>query len=205
MYNMNILCVNGSPKKDISASGLFLEILQKNFINCRDINQISILDAEDIEFISKYKVVIIAFPLYIDGVPSHVLRFMKKIEKISNNISIYIIINCGFIEPHHNKYAVEIVKNWCKRSNFIFSGGIAYGAGPMVQSTPIGKGPNKNIERALKDLAKNIENNSIVEVEYVKPNLPRFLYMKVANISWKIEGKRNGLSKKDLYRELNLY
>lgn len=200
---MRTVCINASPKKRNSTSAELLNKLDsiledKSYIlNLSNIDEYD--DIKDIENL------IIAFPLYVDGIPSHLLDWMKHIESIMKNnineVRVYIIINCGFIEPHQNRYAIEIMKNWCKKSNLTFYGGIALGGGGMTHASPIGKGPNKNIGKALEELARNIKNKEYRDIVLVKPNFPRFLYIKAAHIGWKKQGKKNGLEKRDLYRK----
>ncbi|MNP52975.1 hypothetical protein D3C76_1474050 [compost metagenome] len=70
-----------------------------------------------------------------------------------------------------------------------------------LKSIPIGKGPKKNIGKAINYLADNINNFKASENMYISPNFPRFIYMFLADRSWEGQAKENGLKKKNLFRK----
>ena len=100
---MKTVFINGSPKKKLSVSSYLLgvvrflvrgEVVSEQVRNSGDHERVlnSIRDAENVVF---------GMPLYVDGVPSHVLAFMKEMERfcIDNNIrlNVYVVSNGGFI------------------------------------------------------------------------------------------------------------
>lgn len=79
---MKTVFINGSPKKHFSASGYFLKlqslfvVSQTEFVQLRNrrnhkeiMNQFIDADA-----------VVLSVPLYVDGLPSHVLAFLQDME-----------------------------------------------------------------------------------------------------------------------------
>lgn len=78
---------------------------------------------------------VLVMPLYVDGIPSHVLELMEMIQahtqKTPVRLKVYSIMNCGFYEGVQCEYALEMVECWCLRCGFSFQGGRGIGAGEM--------------------------------------------------------------------------
>ena len=135
---MKTIFINGSPKKKLSVSSYLLgivrlwvrgEVVSEQVRNAGDHERVleSIKDADTVVF---------GMPLYVDGVPSHMLAFMKAMEKfcIDNDIhlKVYIVSNGGFIEGCQNKPLMQVLENFCKRCSFQWCGGVGIGGGVML-------------------------------------------------------------------------
>ena len=135
---MKTVFINGSPKKKLSVSSYLLgivrllvrgEVVTEQVRNAKDHERIlnSIRDADTVVF---------GLPLYVDGVPSHMLTFMKEMEKfcIESNIhlNVYVLSNGGFIEGCQNKALMQVFENFCKRCHFEWRGGVGIGGGVML-------------------------------------------------------------------------
>jgi len=135
---MKTVFINGSPKKKLSVSSYLLgivrllvrgEVVTEQVRNAKDHERIlnSIKDADTVVF---------GLPLYVDGVPSHMLTFMKEMEKfcIENNIhvNVYVLSNGGFIEGCQNKALMQVFENFCNRCKFKWCGGVGIGGGVML-------------------------------------------------------------------------
>lgn len=135
---MKTVFINGSPKKKLSVSSYLLglvrllvrgEVVKDQVRNAGDYERIlnSIVDADNVIF---------GLPLYVDGVPSHMLSFMKEMERfcIEKNIqlSVYVVSNGGFIEGCQNRPLMQVFENFCKRCNFQWRGGVGIGGGVML-------------------------------------------------------------------------
>jgi len=117
---MKIALINGSPKVKESASGNIIEelkgIIEKDnvqIINC-DLHKAQVSDEQKEELYS-CDAIIFAFPLYVDGIPSHLLYCLKVLQEYFNTkeskpIRIYTIVNCGFFEGQQNAIAIDILK-----------------------------------------------------------------------------------------------
>lgn len=135
---MKTVLIDCSPKKKLSASG-FLVWFTSRFLkgtrvkeklrNRRDHERIldSIKDADNIVF---------AMPLYVDSVPSHILPFLKEMENDTSgtgkNHRIYVIANNGFIEGRQNEALMQVMENFCLRSDNTWCGGLGIGGGVML-------------------------------------------------------------------------
>ncbi|MCR4807109.1 MAG: hypothetical protein K5857_05485 [Lachnospiraceae bacterium] len=135
---MKTVLIDCSPKKKLSVSGflawftgLFIKgtRVREKLRNRRDHERIleTVRDADNIVFVT---------PLYVDGVPSHVLPFLKEMEKDTGDAGtdhrIYVIANNGFIEGRQNEPLMQIMENFCARSNNTWCGGIGIGGGVML-------------------------------------------------------------------------
>ncbi len=135
---MKTVLIDCSPKKRLSASGflawftgLFIkgERVREKLRTKRDHERIlnTIKDAETVVF---------AMPLYVDGVPSHVLPFLKEMEthegEKDNNHRVYVLANNGFIEGRQNEPLMQVMENFCLRSSNTWCGGLGIGGGVMM-------------------------------------------------------------------------
>ena len=81
--------------------------------------------------------VCISFPLYVDGLPSHLAEFLSLAEEYckarSLRFRLYAIANNGFIEGQQNRTALRILESWCLHSGAVWSGGIGIGGGVMLR------------------------------------------------------------------------
>jgi multimeric flavodoxin WrbA len=206
-----IALINGSPKGRGSASNCILQELKP--LLAQDGNRVleyhfrnPALSPTEMEEIRDCDVLIFAFPLYVDGIPSHLLSCLVQLERYlaaipKKEIMVYSIVNCGFYEGEHNELAVEMLKNWCIKAGLTWGQGIGIGAGgmlPMLQNVPIGHGPKKNLGKGLAQLAHNVLERTSGESLFFTANLPRIVYKLAAEIGWRRSIKANGLKRQDL-------
>lgn len=140
---MKTVFINGSPKKKFSASNYFLKLQsafvkgQTVFLNLRNrsdhkniLNQLVDADA-----------VVFSMPLYVDGLPSHILTFLQDMESFckehSLSLNVYVLSNNGFIEGNQNVPSFHVMENFCVRSNLQWCGGIGIGGGVMFNALRI--------------------------------------------------------------------
>lgn len=144
---MNILVINASPKKRFSCSGYLAGVL-KGFLAGHHVQKTTLAGPRVYNNIfsqfAHIDALVLAMPLYVDGVPSHVLRFMQQAETVCRennyNFKVYAVANCGFYEGRQCKNELDILHCWCQRSGLQWCGGIGIGAGPMLgilRITPI--------------------------------------------------------------------
>lgn len=135
---MKTVFINCSPKKHFCASAYFI-FLQRLFVGGKKVTEklrtptdhdrilVQLDDAQNVVF---------SLPLYVDGVPSHVLRFMEKMETYCKEkdlkLSVYCLANNGFIEGRQNEPLMQIFENFCSRAGLNWGGGIGVGGGVML-------------------------------------------------------------------------
>lgn len=162
---------------------------------------------EEITLLADCDLLLLAFPLYVDGIPSHLLHCLRQLEGAfrapgGKEIMVYTIVNCGFYEDAHNELAIAMMKNWSERAGLKWGQGLAIGGGgmlPFLKSIPLGRGPFKKLKPAFAQLASHALNRSSGETIFFTPAFPRFLYKLAGEIGWRQAVKANGLRSGDLF------
>ena len=135
--------VNCSPKKRFCASSYFI-MLQRLFVGGEKIT-LKLRTPADyaaiLEQLGDAQNVVFALPLYVDGIPSHVLRFMERLEAHAKardvRLTVYVIANNGFIEGRQNEPLMQTFEHFCTRAGFMWGGGVGIGGGVMLNVTRI--------------------------------------------------------------------
>ncbi len=205
---MRIALIDGSPKVNNSASSVLLEDLKEYWREDAEVVNFGFHSAaiskEVIEELSKADAWVFAYPLYVDGIPGHLLSCLIQLEEAhlqNRQIHIYGIVNCGFYEGIQTKLALKLLQNWSRKAGLIWSGGIGVGGGgglAMMPKLEPGHGPKAPIDKALAAFSDIIFNKKVKENIYVSVAFPRFLYKMGAQIGWRQMIKANGGKSKDL-------
>ena len=135
---MKTVFINGSPKKKFSASAYFLSV-QKLFVKGEKVKEV-LRNKKDhnriLDTLNDGDAVVFCLPLYVDGVPSHVLAFLKDMEIFCREkqlkLNVYVIANNGFIEGIQSEALLQVFRNFCVRSGLTWGGGSGIGGGVML-------------------------------------------------------------------------
>ncbi len=152
--------------------------------------------------------IVIGTPLYVDGLPSQLIRMFETFEKEYDKGSkrIYVLANMGLYESGQLINLLTAVRNWGETMRFEYGGALAVSAGELVggllEMTSIDSWPLKPIGGKMKQFALAIDEGRTTDDLYVGPRFPRFLYVAIANSGWKRMAKANGIEEKDLYRRI---
>lgn len=205
---MRIALINGSPKVNNSASGALLNDLKGYWGEKADIVHFNFRGAtiskEIIEELAETDAWVFAYPLYVDGIPGHLLSCLIRLEEAclqNPQIHIYGIVNCGFYEGIQAEFALKLLQNWSVKAGLRWGGGIGVGGGgglAMMPKLEPGQGPKAPVDKAIEVLANTIFNREVRENNYVSVAFPRFLYKMGAQIGWRQMIKANGGKVKDL-------
>lgn len=205
---MRVALINGSPKVGGSASDSLLADLKYYISERAETVELGLhntfVSEEALEKMRNSEVWVFAYPLYVDGIPAHLLSCLIQLEKAdwqNENIHIYGIVNCGFYEGIQTEYALELLRNWCIKTGFTWGGGVGVGGGGSLAQMPAakrGQGPKAPIEGALGVLADKMLQYEIQENKYVSVAFPRFLYKMAAQMGWRQMIRSNGGKMKDL-------
>ena len=209
---MKISIINGSPKAIKSNSeilGNYLSsLLKENEI--KKYYSISFrLNDENKNEIYNSDVLIFLFPLYVDGIPSNLLKLFVEFEKekvVNPATRVYCIVNNGFYEGKQNRLAILQMKNWCEKVKADWGQGIGVGAGellPYLKKYKLGKGPLKNLGKVLDKFSTNILTLKSDKDIYINPNWLKSLYFFQGTISWILKGRKNNLRVRELFRKSN--
>ncbi|MDL2318523.1 NAD(P)H-dependent oxidoreductase [Eubacteriales bacterium OttesenSCG-928-A19] len=195
---MRILLVHGSPKRTASATGMLLDALsgrlgEGHTLTRCDARELEGTQTEDADAI------VIGFPLYVDGLPSQLLRALQAAEgRMRPGAMVYAVVNNGFFEAEQNLPAFAMLRHWCARSGLVWGQGLGIGGGGMAQGLSLESGPLRPAGEALGALAESIIARRSGEDILVRPAFPRFLYIRFAHIGWRRDGRHNGVSRRAL-------
>lgn len=207
---MKIIIINGSPKtiksnSEILGNYLF-PLLKENNIKKYYSIYFQLNDKTKNEIYNS-DVLIFIFPLYVDGIPSNLLKLLVKFEKenvVRPKTKIYCIVNNGFYEGKQNFLALLHMKNWCKKVNAKWGQGIGIGSGellPYLKKFKLGQGPLKNLEKILNRLSRNILTLNSDKNIYINPNWPKILYFIQGSFSWILKARKNNLKIRELFKK----
>ena len=207
---MKIIIINGSPKtiksnSEILGNYLF-PLLKENNIKKYYSIYFQLNDKTKNEIYNS-DILIFIFPLYVDGIPSNLLKLLVKFEKeniVRPETKIYCIVNNGFYEGKQNFLALLHMKNWCKKVNAKWGQGIGIGSGellPYLKKFKLGQGPLKNLEKILNRLSRNILTLNSDKNIYINPNWPKILYFIQGSISWILKARKNNLKIRELFKK----
>ncbi|MDF2673430.1 MAG: hypothetical protein K0R09_1695 [Clostridiales bacterium] len=208
------LLLIGSPKTKNGTSealgNYLLQGLGKKGYEWEKLHILSILKNNGQELFNKVEdadIIILSFPLYVDSLPSPVIRALELIasnrggRRSDKKRGLISITNCGFPETFHNNTAVKICKNFADKNDFKWLGGFALGGGGALNGRPIEQlgGMTRNIVKALDMIAEAISNDESIPPEAFdlmsRKLIPQFLYTTFANSGWKTQAKKFNANK----------
>ena len=135
---MKTVFINCSPKKRFCASAYFI-FLQRLLTGGKKVTEKLRTPADHERILKQFddaRSVVFALPLYVDGIPSHVLSFMEKMEAYCREkelkLNVYCIANNGFIEGRQNEPLMQNFENFCARAGLFWGGGAGVGGGVML-------------------------------------------------------------------------
>ena len=209
---MRITLINASPKMNNSTSGSFLNMFKSNFENTADVVEMNLripmLTEEQKTILSNSDKIVFAFPLYVDGIPGHLLSCLVEMEQkklVKSGSFVYGIVNCGFYEGIQTETALRVLENWCDKVGVLWGGGLGIGGGGAMAYMPetLGtNGPMATIGKEIKTLAEHLKAGYIGENHYAQLAIPRFFYKLGGEMGWRNMARTNGLTKSDLDRKL---
>ena len=182
---MKTLIINGSPKTKNSNSEVLVNKLN-HYLNT-DTIQINIKNYKENIDLSNYNTIIFVFPLYVDGIPSHLLEALTNLN-INESTNIYAIVNCGFPESAHTKQSLDLIRNYSIHRNLNYKGGLGIGGcGGLngMNKNKLLKFTSKSIDKNIEELSEFILNNDPYKNTYITTNIPNSIYRYIGNLSWK--------------------
>ncbi len=160
--------------------------------------------------IDRSDLLVLAFPLYVDGLPSLVIRGLESIalhrstQENHHPLGLVAIVNCGFPEVHQNATALAICRRFAREANIQWMGGLAMGAGGVVDGQSIEKPALRSVARGLELAANAISQGEPVPQEAVelmaRPIMPGWAYTIICQVSWWVMGLKNGVAHRIKHR-----
>ncbi len=208
------LLLIGSPKVKNSTSealgNYLLEGLHKKGCICETLSIVSMLKNKEHELLDRVQdtdILIISFPLYIDSLPSPLIRAFELIDhsrnenRVDKKQSLIAIVNSGFPEAIQSDTALKICKKFGEKTGFTWLGGLTMGSGSVINGKPIEQlgGMTKNIIKALNLATEAIANDEGIPSEAIdlmtSKLMPVWLYSFIGNFSWKTQAKKFNMHK----------
>ena len=153
--------------------------------------------------------IVFCIPLYVDGLPSQVIRLMETFQKEyrGSRKKIYVLANMGLYESSQLVNLFSAVTQWSRKMDFEYCGGLGLSAGELMgglmEMIPFGKGPIKKAAEGMDLLARAINSESKTYDIYAEPKgFPKWLFIQIANTSWDRTARKNGIDPKEMYRQL---
>ena len=149
--------------------------------------------------------IVLCVPLYVDGLPSQVIKLMEQMEKRgAGNKRIYLLANMGLYESSQLDNLFGAVKQWCLKTGSEYCGGLGISAGELMgtlmEAIPFSRGTTKKASQGMDHLVRSIDNAEAMADIYAEPfAFPRWLYVWIANINWNRTSRKNGIKPKDMF------
>lgn len=205
---MKAALINGSPKFKESASGaLISDFLAGAYKKCDCVeikmNKPELTDGV-VDILAECSVWVFFYPLYVDGVPGHLLSCFKELEENKDAFGekvIYAVSNCGFYDGRQCEWSLDIIKHWSRRCGFIYGGGIGVGGGGALTAflnMKPGDKPRSKIDKALDFLLQKILEENVFDDFYTNVSIPRAIYKMAAEHGWGKSLVKNGKKRKDI-------
>ena len=157
-----------------------------------------------LEAVDACDLLVLAFPLYVDTLPSLATRALETIaahRSGSNSIHqpwFLAVANCGFPEAEHNDVALAICEQFAMEAGMRWAGGLAVGAGGAIHGSAVDeRGMTHNVARALDLTAAALAADQPAPHDAIAlrrtPMRPARLYTFMGNLGWHRMAQVNGV------------
>ena len=211
-----VLLLIGSPKTQSTSASLgthLLGLLRQRGLATETVHITSALRSPEAEAgllqaVDDADLIAVAFPLYVDSLPSPLVRAFEVIAIHRRKMELtrpqrpLAIANCGFPEAHHNDTALAQCRLFCRDTGIEWVGGLGLGGGGMIAGLPLEKRGRavKNVIKALDLAADSLAADRPLRPEAVslmaRPLIPTWLYIFVGHYGWRRTAKHFGALKK---------
>lgn len=190
------MIINASPRAPKSNSKQYAQLFSKycysntEYYEVKKSNHLALC-----QMIENFSDIVFVFPLYADSIPVTLLNFLKTLEE---NIhykkpTVSVVINCGFIEPHQNDIAVEMLRLYCRKNGYPFGSTYKIGSGEAILTTPF----RIFLKVRMKKFAASIEEQRYKNFQVTMP-ISKKMFIKASSVYWENYGKKNGISKEQM-------
>ena len=158
-----------------------------------------------IRVLDEAQTIVLCVPLYVDGLPSRVIKLMERMEQSHTGPKrIYLLANMGLYESRQLDNLFSAVKQWCSKAGYEYCGGLGISAGELMgtlmEAIPFSRGTTKKASQGMDRLVRAIENAEVTEDIYAEPfAFPRRLYVWIANTNWNRTSRKNGIKPKEMF------
>lgn len=205
-----IVFLNGSPRFKNSTSAYLMSIIKDHLVGEFQLEQyhIASLRTEDqlsqaLSTLAQADTILLAFPLYVDSLPSHLISFLQKWEHYNKNHStlptqkLFVLANNGFIEGEQNRVALNIIQHFSTRAGIEWGAGVGIGGGEFMkssQSMPLECKVKRPSYEALCLLATELLHPTLSNAPHIlrSPHMSKVSFKLMADIFWLPQAKKVG-------------
>ena len=191
-----IIIINGSPRASKSNSKEYAKLFKACWRNdTKGYDAINGKHKEIFQEIEGAENLLLVFPLYADGLPVTLMRFLVELEnyRLKKRPIIHVLINCGFFEPEQNLVAVDMVKLFCMQNNFHYGSTLCIGAGEAILNTPF----QFLVKRYMKKFVLSIKKKEDKTLKVTMP-IPKNVFLNASEKYWIRYGKKYGIGKEQM-------
>jgi len=212
---MKIVAINGSPKGEASNSTDVIKLIKGMMDQSIEWSVVSQIreyrqsDEATLERMAAADALLLAFPLYVDGIPGSLMQLLSRYEAFRARTGarpqrVCAVANCGFHEGTQNATALKLVAHWCESAGLDWRGGVGIGTGEMIKAlanVPSEAGIRKPVIGALRQVADALsaEDGRIDRPTFTQHAFPWTLYKLAGELGWRQQAKANGLKPRDLF------
>ena len=192
----DVLILNASPRAPKSNSKRYAQrFAEQCSLSSETCNVTWNNHLEQCEMLGSCSQVLLVFPLYADAIPVTLLDFFKTLEQHppKQKPTVSVLINCGFLEPHQNDVAVDMVKLFCKQNHYPFGSALQLASGEAILDTPF----KRTARRAIGKLARAVAKGKHRTIRAAMP-LPKSLFIRASTRYWTQYGQRNQVSPEEM-------
>lgn len=191
-----LLIVNGSPRAPRSNSKRYAALFRASWGEPVEEYEVTAQSHEALcQTLGAYDEMLLAFPLYVDGIPAALLRFLQAVQQNppQRRPTVHVLINCGFLEAAQNETAVEMVRLFCEQNQFPYGMTLCIGSGEAILDTPF----VRKVQQGVQALAQGIRAGRSEQLTVAMP-LPKRLFIWASTRYWLRLGARNSLGRKEM-------
>jgi len=151
--------------------------------------------------VAEADLVVLASPLYVDSLPSHVIRALEVLAARPRSgrerrRSLSAIVNCAFPEATRNDAALSVCRLFARDCGFSWGGGLGLGMGEVIAGRALSKmgGMAEHVRRALEMAAASLGEGRPIPAAaaqlMARPLLPPWMFMWGGHLSWYMKARR---------------
>jgi ferredoxin-NADP reductase/NAD(P)H-dependent FMN reductase len=148
-------------------------------------------------------VLAVVAPLYVDALPALATQALAETAAVravaSHPQRVIGIINCGFPEPEHLRFAFASLRHFAAATRGHFAGGLPLAGGEMIHGQALDSlgGMVKPLRDALAAAATALAAGDVippdVSLGLARPMMPPVLYRLAGDMGWRFKALSNGL------------
>lgn len=165
---------------------------------------------EGLEAMLGAELLVVAAPLYVDGLPYLVTRALEQLaERLVMAApalrQVAGILNCGYPEAVHNHLALRLLRTFTLQSGLVWAGGLALGAGEIIHGRPLTfipfllRRPRRALQLAARALAAGQPIPPAASELMAQSLVPPRLFRWVARLRWLWQARAHGIGRQRLH------